>query len=120
MALLAMLQTGIDGFVAYIFLVKGWGYPIVPIFSSLFESLQDLAPLLDALREASSTHNILDPAKISTISCHFRSVLLHLEDLAILYGHLRQESQAPCRCYMLCPYHCKSSTERAYPLSLTH
>jgi hypothetical protein len=89
MVLLAMLQTGIDGFVAYIFLVEGWGYPIVPIFSSIFESLQDLAPLLDALREASSTRHIPDPAKFSTISCYLRPVLLHLEDLAILHGYLR-------------------------------
>lgn len=97
---LAIVQSAIEGYVSYRYLVSGWGDPLLLVNPNrAFRVLADLQPLFDAIREFLP---FLRPEfwlmVTVTISGVIRPTLLRMEDLDVQRGHLRKEGQDGRRC----------------------
>jgi hypothetical protein len=106
------IQGSFEGFVAYRYLVSGWGDPSLRFqVSGALSAFSALRPLFDALREFDAlTHRKSIPYE-SSPPCSRRvcTDLLYMEDLVLLQGCLWTEGQATRR-NRLPGYHHREST----------
>jgi hypothetical protein len=92
-AFFTISQSAIEGFLTYNLLVEGWGdKEQLGLLRRAYKVMSVLQPVLIAPRERYFIyHCTITTERCHMISCPLCPVLLHLENLDLLYGYLWTE-----------------------------